>query len=383
MKCDATDNKDLWDWAVFRDKGIWVEHGAAVAACAPYLPGSFDRPPRNPAEKINTFYKAWEFILWLWGLGPGLLYSILPDKYWQNFCKFVRGIQEAHDCFCKWENEFEQLYYQRRGDRINFIRPCAHQSNHLAAEGFRSGPSVCYTQWTMERVIGMLGMEICQPSNPFSNLTFLAICCCQINALKVMIPDLEPPDGLPPKNSVNIGDGYVLLRACDRYTYNPSEAESHLIHEFLNAPVPKFKWCARLWLPNGQIARCTWKETLRSADKVRMAQNVKVSINNRHEIAEVLYYARLAVKVQADDINNENDEELEYNDDGIYHFVMVAMVSVYSHPDPELLQRSTQTVWSCKHEGDQALQLVGVKSIQSVVAMIPHRHKLPSGVVED
>jgi hypothetical protein len=291
MRCDATDNKDLWDWAVFRDKDIWAEHGAAVAACAQYLPGSFDRPPRNPAEKINTFYKAWEFILWLWGLGPALLYGILPDKYWQNFCKFVRGvrimsqhsltfedIQEAHDCFCTWENEFEQLYYQRRGDRIHFVRPCVHQSNHLAAESFRSGPSVCYAQWTMERVIGMLGMEIRQPSNPFSNLTFLAIRRCQINALKVMIPDLEPPDVLPPTYSVNLGDGYVLLRARDRYAYNPSEAESHLIREFLNAPVPKFKRWARLRLPNGQIARCAWKETLRSADKVRMARNVKVTV---------------------------------------------------------------------------------------------------------
>lgn len=74
---------------------------------------------------------------------------------------------------------------------------------------------------------------------------------------------------------------------------------------------------------------------------------------------------------------------MEYNDDGIYRFVTVAIVSVYSRPDPELLQRSTQTVWSCKHEADQALQLVSVKSIQSVVAMIPHRPKLPSGVVED
>jgi hypothetical protein len=130
----------------------------------------------------------------------------------------------------------------------------------------------------MERVIGMLGMEIRQPSNPFSNLTFLTIRRCQINALKVMIPDLEPPDVLPPTYSVNLGDGYVLLRARDRYAYNPSEAESHLIREFLNAPVPKFKRWARLRLPNGQIARCAWKETLRSADKVRMARNVKVTV---------------------------------------------------------------------------------------------------------
>ncbi|KAG1844003.1 hypothetical protein C8R48DRAFT_780461 [Suillus tomentosus] len=234
----------------------------------------------------------------------------------------------------------------------------------------------------MEHVIGMLGMEIRQPSNPFSNLTFLAIHRCQINALKVMIPDLEPPDNPLPNHSVNLGGGYVLLRARDRYNYHPSEAELQVIGEFLDAPVPKFKRWARLRLPNGQVARCAWKETLKPAEKVRMARNIKVTINDRNEIAQVLYYAQLAIK--ADDINdNENDGELEYHDDEIYRFVTVAIVSVYSRPDPELLQKSMQTVWSCKYHGDEALQLVSAKSIQSVVAMIPHRPKLQSGVVED
>jgi hypothetical protein len=192
MRCDATDNRDSWDWAVFRDKAVWMDHGATVAACAQYLPGLFDRPPHNPAEKINTYYKAWEFILWLWGLGPCLFYGVLPDKYWQNFCKFVRGV------------------------RI--------MSQH--------------------------------------SLTF---------------EDIQ---------------------------------EAH--------------------------------------------------IND-----------------------DENDEELEYHDDEIYHFITVAMVSVYSRPDPELLQKSMQSVWSCKYHDSEALQLVSAKSIQSVVSMIPHRPKLQSGVVED
>ncbi|KAG1724251.1 hypothetical protein EDB19DRAFT_1644676 [Suillus lakei] len=185
-----------------------------------------------------------------------------------------------------------------------------------------------------------------------------------------MIPDLEPPDGLLPNHSVNLGGGYVLLRARDRYSYHPSEAELRLISRFLDAPVPKFKRWARLRLPNGQVARCAWKETLKPAEKVRMARNIKVTINDRSEIAEVLYYAQLAVK-------------LEYNEDGVYRFITVAMVSVYSRPDPELLQKSSQTVWSCQHHGDQALQLVSMKSIHSVVAMVPHRPVLPSGVEED
>lgn len=78
--------------------------------------------------------------------------------------------------------------------------------------------------------------------------------------------------------------------------------------------------------------------------------------------------------VHADDINkDDNDEEFEYLDDGIYRFITVAMVSVYSRPDLELLQKSAQTVWSCTYHGNEALQLVSVKTIHSVVAMVPHR----------
>ncbi|KAJ6528077.1 hypothetical protein B0H19DRAFT_1195027 [Mycena capillaripes] len=39
------------------------------------IPGSFDRPPRNPAEKINSGYKAWERLLYVYGAGPALLYG--------------------------------------------------------------------------------------------------------------------------------------------------------------------------------------------------------------------------------------------------------------------------------------------------------------------
>lgn len=92
MECDKNDNKDTWDWAVFRDISIWKEHGREVAAATPYIPGSFDRPPRNPAEKINSGYKAWEYLLYFFGLGPCLFYGRLPHKYWMQYCKLVRGV---------------------------------------------------------------------------------------------------------------------------------------------------------------------------------------------------------------------------------------------------------------------------------------------------
>jgi hypothetical protein len=69
---------------------------------------------------------------------------------------------------------------------------------HMAPEVVRVGPGGYYTQWTMERTIGNLGEEIKQPSNPYANLSQHGIHHSQVNALKAMIPALEPHlDGFP------------------------------------------------------------------------------------------------------------------------------------------------------------------------------------------
>ncbi|KAF9471189.1 hypothetical protein BDN70DRAFT_926234 [Pholiota conissans] len=55
LDCDPEDNKSTWDWDCLTGD-VWIEHGQHVADTMPYLPGSFDRPPRNPADKINSRY---------------------------------------------------------------------------------------------------------------------------------------------------------------------------------------------------------------------------------------------------------------------------------------------------------------------------------------
>ena len=67
--CSAMDKRSTWDWVALTGE-TWIKHGRAVAAATPYLPGSFDRPPRDPALKISSGYKAWEFLMyvhvWTW-----------------------------------------------------------------------------------------------------------------------------------------------------------------------------------------------------------------------------------------------------------------------------------------------------------------------------
>ena len=119
----------------------------------------------------------------------------------------------------------------------------------------------------MECTIGNLGQEIQQPSNPFVNLSQFGLLWCQVNPLKVMVPDLDPPSPPLPWGVINLRQGYALLRAQERYTclIHPKEASSLLCYiggvpENSDSWCPKVTWWACLWLPNGQVAGLHWKD---------------------------------------------------------------------------------------------------------------------------
>lgn len=296
--CDRTDDRSKWTWAVLKG-AVWEAHGRDVAAATPYLPGSFDRPPRNPAEKISSGYKAWEFLLYFYGLGPGVFYNVLPTIYYRHFCKLILAVRiinqhkirindlkRAHQALVEFAHEFEVLYYQRRTDRLHFVRQSIHALTHLAEEALRLGPLICTSQWTMERTIGSLGMEIRCHVNPYANLSQRALQRCQVNMLKAMIPDLEGPDNSIPRGAKDLGDGYILLRARDRTARQVDVAESQALRRYLQSThnkdlpegwAPKVLRWARLRLPNGQVARSAWKEKLKPLERVRMARNVLAS----------------------------------------------------------------------------------------------------------
>jgi len=93
MDCTKPDDRSTWTWAVLQCHDVWHKHGSAVAGALHYLPSFFDCPPHNIAKKLTSRYKAWEFLLYLYGLGPGLLYNILPNEYYTNYCKLVHGMR--------------------------------------------------------------------------------------------------------------------------------------------------------------------------------------------------------------------------------------------------------------------------------------------------
>ncbi|KAL1739491.1 hypothetical protein HDZ31DRAFT_77554, partial [Schizophyllum fasciatum] len=318
--CDKADDKKTWPWATLSDKDRFIAHGKCVDDAKKWIPGSHDRAPRNPAEKINSGYKAWEFLLWFYGLGPCLFYRDLPREYWHHYCKLVRAIRlllqqeilpsethEAHRLLTEWSTEFEELYVQRRADRIHFVRASVHAPSHMPFEVGRIGPGIIYSQWTIERTIGNLGEEIKQHANAFANLMQRGIRRCQVNALKAMIPDLTDSIERPlPRGAHDLGHGYAFLRATDCAARDDAtDLEARAMRRYLRRKYPTIgiqdewrplvvRW-ARLSLPNGQIARSRWKEEdYGESNDVRVSRHVKVSVDGSPRIAEIHYFMNLS-----------------------------------------------------------------------------------------
>ncbi|GJF00949.1 hypothetical protein PsYK624_172530 [Phanerochaete sordida] len=375
LHCDKNDDKATWDWAVLVGD-VWEEHGKAVERCKAYLPGSFDRAPRNPAEKIFSGYKAAEFLTWIFGLAPALLYGILPDRYWTHFCKLARGfsilhqyritspeLTEAHVLLTAYTLEFELLYYQRRPERLHFVRQSIHNLNHGCPETVRTGPQPGYAQTGMERTIGNVELELRLHSNPFGNLAEISLRCCQINALHAMLPDLDITPGPKevPRGAFDVGLGFCLLHPKSRKPIAPPAAEEAAIRRYFETyeqgvvedcwlEQPTIRKWARLRIPTHQVARSLWKEETMEAkiQALRQSRNIKFEDDNSlPAFAEVQYY-------------------FKYEDRAF------AMVCQYSAPDQELYNISHRAIWSCSPAQDGEFRVVDVQRIAAVVGMVPH-----------
>lgn len=173
--------------------------------------------------------------------------------------------------------EFEELYYQRKAEWIHFCCQSLHALCHLAPETVRLGPEVYFSQWTMERTIGNLGQEIKQPSNPYANLSQRGVLHSQVNALKAMIPDLEPDSERLVRGSVDLGDGYILHRPKARSPSLIDEAAGDVVREYFrteglaefgDGEYPHLIRWGRVKLPTKQIAQTLWRESEKCLDQL-------------------------------------------------------------------------------------------------------------------
>ncbi|KAF5336584.1 hypothetical protein D9611_006636 [Ephemerocybe angulata] len=370
LPCEATDSKASWTWARLTGEQ-WKQHGALVGESHRYFPSMFHRTPRDPAKKINTKYKATEYYLYLYGLGPGFFRTFLPRIYWRNFCRLVaitrlyiqrsitgEQLRYGETMAVQFVEEYEEIYYQRRVDRIHFCRPAIHTIIHVAREAARVGPGAYYTQFTMERAIGYFGQEIRQPSNPFGNLAQITVRASQMSALKVVFPSLDPPPSLPRTSFATNTQGYTLLGPKSRFPEKIEGLEGHAIQLVYGAPVSKYiKW-GRLRLPNGQISRSRMREDRQVAREVRVAKNVKMLIDGEVGYGEVLFYFTHTLAQPTGEIGEIVPRDFK------------ALVSFYGRPNIDLYQDSFKTLWACALSGTD-IRVVDISCIASVVSMQP------------
>jgi hypothetical protein len=297
------DNPKEWAWRVLVDDN-WIQFGRYQDNTRCYLPGSFDRAPRNIAEKFTSGYKTWEFTLTFYGLGPAYHMDVLPEPYYDNYTKFVfaarrrdarqvpvHDLQAAHKAQVEAHRQFELIYYGRDPKRLNFCRQSVHNCLHGATEITRLGPLCLLSQYPLERTIGDLGRQIrnFQGEKMYANFAHMGWRQTQINALYAIFPELAPKDTTVSPKDTSLGDGYYLLargRVKKREPVTPSEAHAikhwlatHAITDSVILEAEKVsvaRW-ARARLPNGQIVRSLWKEqTAPDPRKIRMARNIKV-----------------------------------------------------------------------------------------------------------
>jgi hypothetical protein len=225
----------------------------------------------------------------------------------------------------------------------------------------------------MERIIGVLGSQLRQPSNPFANLAAQAQKMAHVNALVAMWPSFEKvPEN--PHGSIDLFDGYLLLRPMDG-PYHLSRMEEDTLDVFCSGrqdvdgddQSSVFRW-GRLKLPTEQVARSAWKELERCSDMARTDRNVKV--------CKFILFRDQLTNIHAAQIAYENAirfAEIQFFFLKSFGGVSKALaaVSLYSPSDNYILDKTYGTLCVCGHQGEDAIAVIDVKSIVSVIAMVP------------
>ncbi|KIM53768.1 hypothetical protein SCLCIDRAFT_31639 [Scleroderma citrinum Foug A] len=253
-----------------------------------------------------------------------------------------QDLKHAYILLCSWGCKFELIYYQLRQDRLHFIHPCIHQVLHLVTETMHKGPPICYAQWTMEHTIGNLRQEIQQASKLYENLAEEGVWRSRVNALLIIMPKLN--DGIKgsPTGSIDLGEGYAR-----------------------DSPSPLQMMGAS-------------SSSKRAGCPISVARKPQITLSATHIKKREVYLwwtgtiwrSSILRKARYD---RDADEAWKFED--------VALICLYSLPDESLLKMSSHTLVSSSFSGE--FVVIHIKSIRSVVGMISHHLKCPSGITED
>jgi hypothetical protein len=286
ISCELDDNRATWDFAVLTGE-FWTCHGDIISLWRPFFAASFDHVPTNPVEYLNSGYWAQEFLIYIYGLLPAILYNLLPEHYWTTFCKLCtivkivlqhrltrEQIEQAHALVLEFATKFETKFVQRKASRIHFVRPCIHGIVHIPSSTLRIGPHGLVSQYTMERTIGNIVEEMKQHTTAAGNAAQRAICRAQVNVVKALLLNeangTAQPSPRYPRSPV--GNGFCILwpkewskngRVAPEDEFNALEnyfEQNEVEFPFSRSQLRLKRW-GRLQLPTGDIARSVFQES--------------------------------------------------------------------------------------------------------------------------
>jgi hypothetical protein len=179
-----------------------------------------------------------------------------------------------------------------------------------------------------------------------------------------------------PRGSHDLGGGYVLLRARDEYPQKLGLAEAAAVREYMEREVgnvdinwvPCLRRWARLWLPNGQIARSAWKEKNKASKHVRMSRNIKVRWQYIYSLPLLKSFYIVLIPRQhpiwQGALLFQNCDTTTGTCLRTYHTLFP-----FWSPSHRL---SSGALVVCTHQ-PEAMIVVDIQAIQSVIVMVPFR----------
>ena len=252
---------------------IWVTHGCTCGMPYPHV----TQLKRYPAvTKLGIFF------FFCFGLRPALLFGILPEPIWWNYCKLV----------CAFHISMQE--------EINSIETVeAYKLMIEFSDGLHPKPLMLVLQLLFHsgHLKGQLAIWVKKLNSTRIIISEWEAHHCQVNSLKVIISNIEPIKFLLPCRSEDLGDGFTLLKARDQTAhkvFNPHEL--HAIQKYVircgndlsDLWETHVHWWACVWLPNGQVSWSSWKESTKSLNQLCMSRNRKVSCQCKNYIYSII-----------------------------------------------------------------------------------------------
>ena len=163
------------------------------------FPGIFGDAVRSISDWSHGF-KANEWKNWALLFSPILLADRLDQECYEQWLQFIKALEivedsyvtldsvdEAEERFAKFLLHYEKTYYRYKFSRLQCCKSQFHLVAHVA-EGIRwLGPMTNYSQWTMERVCGILVDKVKSRSQANRNLSLAIQTAQQLHSIPLFL----------------------------------------------------------------------------------------------------------------------------------------------------------------------------------------------------